>query len=91
MDAFKSKKFKDEKLEKLYQRYFFKLTQTSMTVIMAFLSIIAITDVAFYYLSGATLPVSGVVLGVVVLILLILEVSLLLFLSLCVRSEAELF
>ena len=62
-----------------------------MTVIMAFLSIIAITDVAFYYLSGATLPVSGVLLGVVVLILLILEVSLLLLLSLHVRSEAGLF
>lgn len=76
LDVLKSKKFKDRKLESLYERYFFKLTQTSMTVIMAIICIVAVTQLVFYYISGATFPVSGIILGVIIIILLSLEVIL---------------
>ncbi|XP_076461589.1 LOW QUALITY PROTEIN: adenylate cyclase type 5-like [Babylonia areolata] len=72
--VFSSKKFKNAKLESLYQRYFFKLNQTSMTVLIGILCIIASIHVVFYYVNGTTLPVLGVVFGLVIVILLILEV-----------------
>ncbi|KAL8562800.1 hypothetical protein ACOMHN_022675 [Nucella lapillus] len=71
---FSSKRFKNFKLESLYQRYFFKLNQTSMTVLIAILCIISIIHVTFYYIGGATLPVTGVVFGLVIVVLVILEI-----------------
>ena len=75
LKLFASKKFKDPKLESLYQRYFFKLNQTSMTVLIGILCICCLINIIFYYIGGASLPITGAVLGVVIVTLLILEVS----------------
>ncbi|MBN3307420.1 ADCY5 cyclase, partial [Amia calva] len=42
MQIFRSKKFQSEKLERLYQRYFFRLNQSSLTMLMAVLILSAI-------------------------------------------------
>ena len=80
--VFKTKQFKNPKLEALYQRYFFKLNQYNLTILMSVFCILAILLIIFYYVSGATLPVRGTCLGVIILIFLGLEV-------LCNRSTFD--
>ncbi|XP_050418343.2 adenylate cyclase type 5 isoform X2 [Patella vulgata] len=72
--VFKSKKFKDPKLEHLYQKYFFKLNQNSMTIVMGIFCVICIVLIVFYYVGGATLPARGIVLTVVIVLFIVLEV-----------------
>ncbi|XP_037343935.2 adenylate cyclase type 5 isoform X2 [Pungitius pungitius] len=52
MHIFKSKKFQSEKLERLYQRYFFRLNQSSLTMLMAVLVLVFTVMLAFHC-SGA--------------------------------------
>ena len=79
---FKTKRFKNPKLENLYQRYFFKLNQYNLTILMGVFCVIAVLLIIFYYISGATLPMRGVCLGVILVIFLFLEV-------LCNRSTFD--
>ena len=69
----KSKKFKNPKLEQLYQRYFFKLNQTNLTWLMALLSVLCIVLVIFHYAGGSPSIVKGIVLGIVFLGFVALE------------------
>lgn len=71
---FRSKKFTDPKLERLYQRYFFKLNQNNLTVLMALICVMCVILVIFYYTGGTSWPVRGVVLSIIVIVLIILEV-----------------
>ncbi|KAM8854828.1 adenylate cyclase type 5 isoform 2-T2 [Spinachia spinachia] len=48
MHIFKSKKFPSEKLERLYQRYFFRLNQSSLTMLMAVLVLVFTVMLAFH-------------------------------------------
>ncbi|KAK3108058.1 hypothetical protein FSP39_000441 [Pinctada imbricata] len=69
-----SKKFKNEKLEKLYQRYFFKLNQNNLTILMAFLCVVCVLYIIFYYVDGATLPARAVNLSIMFITFIVLEV-----------------
>uniref|UniRef100_A0A7N6A5A5 Adenylate cyclase type 5 n=1 Tax=Anabas testudineus TaxID=64144 RepID=A0A7N6A5A5_ANATE len=53
MHIFKSKKFQSEKLERLYQRYFFRLNQSSLTMLMAVL-VLVFTVMLGFHCSGAS-------------------------------------
>ncbi|KAF0026769.1 hypothetical protein F2P81_021506 [Scophthalmus maximus] len=53
---FKSKKFQSEKLERLYQRYFFRLNQSSLTMLMAVLVLVFAVMLGFHCSSGAGRP-----------------------------------
>ena len=81
-DILKTKRFKNPKLEHLYQRYFFKLNQYNLTILMGLFCVIAILQIIFYYISGATLPMRGVCLGIIIVIFIFLEV-------LCNRSSFD--
>ncbi|XP_068592838.1 adenylate cyclase type 5 isoform X3 [Cebidichthys violaceus] len=52
MHIFKSKKFQSEKLERLYQRYFFRLNQSSLTMLMAVLVLVFTVMLAFHCSGG---------------------------------------
>ncbi|XP_019956209.2 adenylate cyclase type 5 isoform X2 [Paralichthys olivaceus] len=56
MHIFKSKKFQSEKLERLYQRYFFRLNQSSLTMLMAVLVLVFTVMLGFHCSGGATGP-----------------------------------
>lgn len=72
--VFRSKHFNDGQLEWLFQRYFFKLNQNNLTILMALFSVICVLLILFYYLGGATLPARGVNLGIVLVTFFILEI-----------------
>uniref|UniRef100_A0A8C5H5L9 adenylate cyclase n=1 Tax=Gouania willdenowi TaxID=441366 RepID=A0A8C5H5L9_GOUWI len=54
MHVFKSKKFQSEKLERLYQRYFFRLNQSSLTMLMAVL--VLVFTVMLGFMCGTSRP-----------------------------------
>uniref|UniRef100_A0A3B4XG65 Adenylate cyclase type 5 n=1 Tax=Seriola lalandi dorsalis TaxID=1841481 RepID=A0A3B4XG65_SERLL len=56
MHVFKSKKFQSEKLERLYQRYFFRLNQSSLTMLMAVLVLVFTVMLGFHCSGGAARP-----------------------------------
>ncbi|XP_045169674.2 adenylate cyclase type 5-like [Mercenaria mercenaria] len=78
----KTKQFKNPKLENLYQRYFFKLNQYNLSILMAVFCAISVLMVIFYYVSGGVLPMRGVCLGLIIVIFIFLEV-------LCNRSSFD--
>uniref|UniRef100_A0A3P8V8X9 Adenylate cyclase type 5 n=1 Tax=Cynoglossus semilaevis TaxID=244447 RepID=A0A3P8V8X9_CYNSE len=56
MHIFKSKKFQSEKLERLYQRYFFRLNQSSLTMLMAVLVLVFTVMLGFHCSGGSARP-----------------------------------
>ncbi|KAM9850612.1 adenylate cyclase type 5 [Aulostomus maculatus] len=56
MHIFKSKKFQSENLERLYQRYFFRLNQSSLTMLMAVLVLVFTVMLVFHCSVGAARP-----------------------------------
>ncbi|GCC45162.1 hypothetical protein chiPu_0029533, partial [Chiloscyllium punctatum] len=50
--VFRSKKFRSEKLERLYQRYFFRLNQSSLTMLMGVLVLVCGLMLTFHCVSG---------------------------------------
>ncbi|KAL4618075.1 adenylate cyclase type 5-like [Arapaima gigas] len=52
MHVFSSKKFQSEKLERLYQRYFFRLNQSSLTMLMAVLALVCAVMLGFHCAGG---------------------------------------
>lgn len=54
--VFRSKKFQSEKLERLYQRYFFRLNQSSLTMLMAVLVLVFTVMLGFHCSGGAQGP-----------------------------------
>lgn len=80
--VFKTKQFKNPKLESLYQRYFFKLNQYNLSILMAVFCAISILMMVFYYVSGGVLPLRGVCLGLIIVIFIFLEI-------LCNRSSFD--
>ncbi|XP_039508366.1 adenylate cyclase type 6 [Pimephales promelas] len=51
-EVFQSKKFKSAKLERLYQRYFFRLNQSSLTMLMGVLVVVCGVMLAFHCVQG---------------------------------------
>ncbi|XP_061647717.1 adenylate cyclase type 5 [Phyllopteryx taeniolatus] len=58
--VFSSKKFQSENLERLYQRYFFRLNQSSLTMLMAVLVVVFGVMLLFHCLGGSGLNVAYV-------------------------------
>ncbi|XP_053732113.1 adenylate cyclase type 5 isoform X1 [Synchiropus splendidus] len=56
MHIFKSKKFQSENLERLYQRYFFRLNQSSLTMLMGVLVLVFSVMLIFHCSGAATRP-----------------------------------
>ncbi|XP_063285253.1 adenylate cyclase type 5 [Pelobates fuscus] len=52
LEIFMSKKFQSEKLERLYQRYFFRLNQSSLTMIMSVLILVCTVMLTFHCVQG---------------------------------------
>ena len=80
--VFRTKRFKNPKLEALYQRYFFKLNQYNLSIMVALLSVISILMIICYYISGGIFPVRGVCLGFIILLFVFIEI-------LCNRSSFD--
>ncbi|RXN31365.1 adenylate cyclase type 5 isoform X2 [Labeo rohita] len=74
MQIFKSKKFQSEKLERLYQRYFFRLNQSSLTMLMAVLVLVCAVMLVFHCAGGVYQPLYVVVFSTAMLLILTLIV-----------------
>ncbi|XP_060081544.1 adenylate cyclase type 5-like [Ylistrum balloti] len=74
ISVFKSKRFTDIQLEWLFQRYFFKLNQTNLSILMALFCVTCVLSIISYYIGGATLPARGVNLGIALVTFVVLEV-----------------
>ena len=74
MQIFKSKKFQSEKLERLYQRYFFRLNQSSLTMLMAVLVLVCAVMLGFHCAGGICSVIYVVVFAIAILLILILMV-----------------
>ncbi|XP_038646020.1 adenylate cyclase type 5 isoform X2 [Scyliorhinus canicula] len=71
---FQSKKFQSEKLERLYQRYFFRLNQSSLTMLMGVLVLVCAVMLAFHCAHGSYELPYLVVLAVTIVLVLVLMV-----------------
>ncbi|KAM6986299.1 adenylate cyclase type 5 [Aplochiton taeniatus] len=74
MQIFRSKKFQSEKLERLYQRYFFRLNQSSLTMLMAVLVLVWAVMLAFHCAGGTPRVTYVVVFTVAIILILVLMV-----------------
>ncbi|XP_069111394.1 adenylate cyclase type 5-like [Argopecten irradians] len=74
ISVFKSKRFKDIQLEWLFQKYFFKLNQTNLSILMALFCVTCVLSIISYYIGGATLPARGVNLGIALVTFVVLEI-----------------
>uniref|UniRef100_A0A8C8IGK2 Adenylate cyclase type 5 n=1 Tax=Oncorhynchus tshawytscha TaxID=74940 RepID=A0A8C8IGK2_ONCTS len=72
MQIFRSKKFQSEKLERLYQRYFFRLNQSSLTMLMAVLVLLCAVMLTFHCAGGGCRIAYVVVFSLAILLILIL-------------------
>uniref|UniRef100_A0A7M4DZJ9 Adenylate cyclase type 6 n=1 Tax=Crocodylus porosus TaxID=8502 RepID=A0A7M4DZJ9_CROPO len=77
--VFRSKRFPSAKLERLYQRYFFQMNQSSLTVLMAVLVLVCGVLLLFHCLPGAPRPPYAAALAVATALFLAL-------MTLCARS-----
>ncbi|XP_056119148.1 adenylate cyclase type 5 isoform X2 [Rhinichthys klamathensis goyatoka] len=74
MQIFKSKKFQSEKLERLYQRYFFRLNQSSLTMLMAVLVLVCAVMLGFHCAGGVCRLTYVVVFSTTIVLILTLIV-----------------
>ncbi|XP_052396541.1 adenylate cyclase type 6 [Carassius gibelio] len=72
--VFQSKKFQSRKLERLYQRYFFRLNQSSLTMLMGVLVIVCGVMLTFHCIHGPPNRVYASVLSVAMALFLALMV-----------------
>ncbi|KAK1797909.1 hypothetical protein P4O66_007959 [Electrophorus voltai] len=72
MQIFRSKKFRSEKLERLYQRYFFRLNQSSLTMLMAVLVLMCAVMLGFHCAAGTCSVTYAVVFSAAALLILVL-------------------
>ncbi|XP_053100571.1 adenylate cyclase type 5 isoform X1 [Hemicordylus capensis] len=72
LQIFRSKKFQSEKLEHLYQRYFFRLNQSSLTMLMAVLVLVCLVMLLFHTVHGHYQVPYVVVLSLAILLLVAL-------------------
>ncbi|KAG7463898.1 hypothetical protein MATL_G00181500 [Megalops atlanticus] len=74
MQIFRSKKFQSEKLERLYQRYFFRLNQSSLTMLMAVLVLVCAVMLGFHCAGGSYHNSYVVVFSMAILLILVLMI-----------------
>ncbi|KAL8183160.1 UNVERIFIED_CONTAM: hypothetical protein K2H54_021001 [Gekko kuhli] len=80
LQIFRSKKFQSEKLEHLYQRYFFRLNQSSLTMLMALLVLVCLVMLLFHTVHGHYQVPYVVVLSLAILVMVVLG-------AVCNRNE----
>ncbi|RUS80899.1 hypothetical protein EGW08_011335 [Elysia chlorotica] len=76
VNIFRSKRFPDKNLENLYRRYFFKVDQSSMSVMNIISIVLCVILIAFAYGSGHRGPLRGIMLSIIILLYGVLEVLL---------------
>ncbi|XP_067890937.1 adenylate cyclase type 5 isoform X1 [Heterodontus francisci] len=75
LHIFQSKKFQSTKLERLYQRYFFRLNQSSLTMLMGVLVLVCAVMLAFHCAHGSyEVPYLVVLVLAIVLVLVLMVV-----------------
>ncbi|MBN3325473.1 ADCY5 cyclase, partial [Atractosteus spatula] len=74
MQIFRSKKFQSEKLERLYQRYFFRLNQSSLTMLMAVLVLVCAVMLGFHCAEGVYKVSYVVIFSLAVLLIIVLMI-----------------
>lgn len=73
LQVFRSKRFQSAKLERLYQRYFFQMNQSSLTVLMGVLVLVCGVMLLFHCLPGAPhVPAAASLAGATGLFLLLM-------------------
>lgn len=72
LQIFRSKKFQSEKLEHLYQRYFFRLNQSSLTMLMAVLVLVCLVMLLFHTVYGYYQVPYVVVLSLAIVLMVVL-------------------
>uniref|UniRef100_A0A8C3C0P3 adenylate cyclase n=4 Tax=Neognathae TaxID=8825 RepID=A0A8C3C0P3_CAIMO len=73
LQVFRSKRFQSAKLERLYQRYFFQMNQSSLTVLMGVLVLVCGVMLLFHCLPGAPhVPAASSLAGATGLFLLLM-------------------
>ncbi|KAM6294356.1 LOW QUALITY PROTEIN: adenylate cyclase type 6 [Aegotheles albertisi] len=73
LQVFRSKRFQSAKLERLYQRYFFQMNQSSLTVLMGVLVLVCGVMLLFHCLPGAPhVPAVATLAGATALFLLLM-------------------
>uniref|UniRef100_A0A8B9UI27 adenylate cyclase n=1 Tax=Anas zonorhyncha TaxID=75864 RepID=A0A8B9UI27_9AVES len=73
LQVFRSKRFQSAKLERLYQRYFFQMNQSSLTVLMGVLVLVCGVMLLFHCLPGAPhVPAAASLAGTTGLFLLLM-------------------
>lgn len=73
LQVFRSKRFQSAKLERLYQRYFFQMNQSSLTVLMGVLVLVCGVMLLFHCLPGAPhVPVAAALVSATALFLLLM-------------------
>ncbi|XP_041257208.1 adenylate cyclase type 6 [Onychostruthus taczanowskii] len=73
LQVFRSKRFQSAKLERLYQRYFFQMNQSSLTVLMGVLVLVCGVMLLFLCLPGAPhVPAAAALAGATALFLLLM-------------------
>lgn len=72
--VFQTKKFQSTKLERLYQRYFFRLNQNSLTMLMGMLVVVCGVMLAFHCVQGPPDVAYATVLSVAMALFLVLTV-----------------
>eukprot|EP00079_Xenopus_tropicalis_P031924 XP_017945695.1 PREDICTED: adenylate cyclase type 5-like [Xenopus tropicalis] len=80
LQIFRSKKFQSDKLERLYQRYFFRLNQSSLTMLMSVLILLCLVMLTFHCVLENYHVAYVVVLSVAILIIIVL-------IAICNRSS----
>lgn len=74
LGIFRSKRFKEPMSEVLYQRYFFKLNLNNVSWLMILLAAACAILIGFHYMGGSRTVVKGIILGVIILVLALLEI-----------------
>uniref|UniRef100_A0A8C8SN28 adenylate cyclase n=1 Tax=Pelusios castaneus TaxID=367368 RepID=A0A8C8SN28_9SAUR len=72
LQIFRSKKFQSEKLERLYQRYFFRLNQSSLTMLMGVLVLVCLVMLIFHIVPGRYQVPYVAVLSLAILLVVVL-------------------
>ncbi|KAM4697355.1 adenylate cyclase type 5 [Rhinophrynus dorsalis] len=72
LQIFRSKKFQSEKLERLYQRYFFRLNQSSLTMLMSVLILVCVVMLIFHCAPGGKEVPYVAILSVALLIIFVM-------------------
>ncbi|XP_052095105.1 adenylate cyclase type 5-like [Mytilus californianus] len=81
-EVFSSSHFQNKDLERLYQRYFFKLNQLNLCISLGFICVVSIILLVTYYIYGAIMPARAINFGILFFLCIFLE-------FLCNRSSFD--